>query len=73
VYNANSATISTLPSLTLNAGTAANPSLNYSGDTTTGMYQPSSGAVGWSLSGVAKMSIQADGLHVTDGIKGGTF
>jgi hypothetical protein len=73
VYNANSATISTLPSLTLNAGTAANPSLNYSGDTTTGMYQPSSGAIGWSLSGVAKMSIQADGLHVTDGIKGGTF
>jgi hypothetical protein len=73
VYNANSATISTLPSLTLNAGTAANPSLNYSGDTTTGMYQPFSGAVGWALSGVAKMSIQSDGLHVTDGIKGGTF
>jgi hypothetical protein len=73
VYNANSATISTLPSLTLNAGTAASPSLNYSGDTATGMYQPFSGAVGWALSGVAKMSIQSDGLHVIDGIKGGTF
>ena len=73
VYNANSATISTLPSLTLNPGSAASPSLNYSGDTTTGMYQPFSGAVGWALSGVAKMSIQSDGLHVTDGIKGGTF
>jgi hypothetical protein len=73
VYNANSATISTLPSLTLNAGTAANPSLNYSGNTTTGMYQPFSGAIGWALNGVAKMSVQSDGLHVTDGIKGGTF
>jgi hypothetical protein len=73
VYNANSATISTLPSLTLNAGTAANPSLNYSGNTTTGMYQPSSGSIGWSLNGVAKMSLQSDGLRVIDGIKGGTF
>lgn len=73
VFNANSATVSVLPSLTLNPGTAANPSLNYSGDTTTGMYQPFSGSVGWALSGVAKMSLQSDGLHVTDGVKGGTF
>lgn len=73
VFNANSATVSVLPSLTLDPGTAANPSLNYTGDTTTGMYQPSSGSVGWSLTGVAKMSLQSDGLHVTDGIKGGTF
>ena len=73
VFNANSATVSVLPSLTLDAGTAANPSLNFSGDTTTGFYQPFSGAVGWALTGVAKMSLQSDGLHVTDGIKGGSF
>jgi hypothetical protein len=73
VYNANSATISNLPSLTLNAGTAANPSLNYSGDTTTGYYRPSSGQLGFSLAGVSKMTLEADGLHVVDGIKGGTF
>jgi len=73
VFNANSATVSVLPSLTLDPGTAANPSLNFSGDTTTGFYQPSSGSVGWALVGVAKMSLQSDGLHVTDGIKGGTF
>ena len=73
VYNANSATISVLPSLTINPGTAANPTLNFVGDTTTGFYQPFSGAVGWALAGVAKMNLQSDGLHVTDGIKGGTF
>lgn len=73
VYNANSATISSLPSLTLNPGTAANPSLNYSGDLTTGFYRPSSGQLGFSLTGVSKMTLEADGLHVIDGIKGGTF
>jgi len=73
VYNANSATISTLPSLTLGSGTAANPSLNYTGDTTTGFYRPSSGQLGFSLAGVSKMTLEADGLHVIDGIKGGTF
>jgi hypothetical protein len=73
VYNANSATISTLPTLTLNAGTAAAPSLNYSGDTTTGYFRPSSGQLGFSLTGVSKMTLESDGLHVTDGIKGGLF
>lgn len=73
VYNANSATVSSLAALTLNAGTAAAPSLNYTGDTTTGFYRPSSGQLGFSLTGVSKMTLEADGLHVVDGIKGGTF
>lgn len=73
VYNANSATISTLPTLTLNSGSAAAPSLNYTGDTTTGYFRPSSGQLGFSLTGVSKMTLQSDGLHVTDGIKGGLF
>lgn len=73
VYNANSATVSILPSLTINPGTAAAPTLNFLGDTTTGFYQPSSGTVGWSLSGVSKMTLQGNGLHVIDGILGGTF
>jgi hypothetical protein len=73
VYNANSATISSLAALTLNAGTAAAPSLNYTGDTTTGYYRPSSGQLGFSLAGVSKMTLESDGLHVTDGIKGGLF
>ena len=73
VYNANSATISILPSLTLNPGSAANPSLNFVGNTTTGIYQPSSGQMGMALNGVSKLTLQSDGLHVTDGISGGTF
>jgi hypothetical protein len=73
VFNANSATISVLPSLTINPGSAASPTLNFSGDTTTGMYSPASGQVGFSLSGVSKMTLQSDGLHVTNGVVGGTF
>lgn len=73
VYNANSATISVLPSLTINPGSAANPSLNFVGNTTTGIYQPSTGQIGMSLNGVSKLTLESDGLHVIDGIKGGTF
>ena len=73
VYNANSATVSVLPSLTLNAGSAANPSLNFSGDTNTGIYQPSTDQIGMSLNGVNKLTLSATGLAVIDGIAGGTF
>jgi hypothetical protein len=73
VYNANSATVSVLPTLTLNPGSAAAPSLNYVADTTTGIYSPASGEVGISLSGVNKLTLQSDGLHVIDGISGGSF
>lgn len=73
VYNANSATISVLPSITLDPGSAANPSLNYSGDVTTGIYSPANGQVGIALGGVSKLILASDGLHVTDGISGGTF
>jgi hypothetical protein len=73
VYNANSATVSSLTSLTLSPGTGSAPSLNYTGDTTTGFYRPSSGQLGFSLTGTSKMTLEADGLHVVDGIKGGTF
>ena len=73
VYNANSATISVLPSLTLNPGSAPSPALNFVGDTDTGIYSPSTGQVGISLNGVSKLTLQSDGLHVTDGVVGGTF
>lgn len=73
VYNANSATISILPSLTINPGTAAAPTLNFLGNTSTGLYQPVSGQIGMSLNGVKKLTLESDGLHVVDGIKGGTF
>jgi hypothetical protein len=73
VYNANSATISVLPSLTINPGSAAAPTLNFLGNTTTGLFQPASGQVGLALNGVEKLTLEGDGLHVVDGILGGTF
>ena len=73
VYNANSATISILPSLTINPGSAAAPTLNFLGDTDTGMYSPATGQVGLALNGVSKMTLESDGLHVVDGIAGGSF
>ena len=73
VYNANSATISSLPSLTLNPGSASAPSLNFSGNTNTGYYQPSSGQMAWALNGVNKMTLSSTGLAVINGISGGSF
>lgn len=73
VYNANSATISYLPSLTLGNGSAAAPSLNFLGDTTTGLYNPSTGQVGFAVSGVNAMTLSSTGLKVPVGIGGGTF
>lgn len=73
VYNANSATISFLSSLTLGNGSAAAPSLNFQGDTTTGMYNPTTGQVGFSISGVNAMTLSSTGLAVPNGIAGGTF
>ena len=73
VYNANSSSISTIPSLTINPGSAAAPSLNFTGDTDTGFYQPASGQVGFALNGVSKLTLESNGLHVINGILGGTF
>jgi hypothetical protein len=73
VYNANSAAISSLPSLTLNPGSAAAPALNFAGNTNTGYYQPSSGQMAWALNGVNKMTLTSAGLAVINGISGGSF
>jgi hypothetical protein len=73
VYNANSGAVSSLISLTVNPGSPSAPAINFTGDTTTGIYQPSSGTIGMALGGVAKLSLESDGLHVVDGISGGTF
>lgn len=73
VFNANSATISILPSLTINPGSAAAPTLNFLGDTDTGLYSPATGQVGLALNGVSKLTLESDGLHVVDGIAGGSF
>jgi len=73
VYNAQTATSSTLGSLTLSNGTAAAPSLNFTGDTTSGMYLVGSAQVGFTIAGVNKMTLTATGLLVSAGIPGGAF
>lgn len=46
-----STSVSGISSLTLNQGTAASPSIGYSGDTSTGIYSPATGAVGITAAG----------------------
>jgi len=44
-------------------GSAVAPSLNFTGETNTGMYRPSGGsAIGWSIGGTTRMLLTAQGL-----------
>jgi hypothetical protein len=74
VYNANTSTsASSITSLTLANGAASSPTLNFSSDTTTGLYLIGSGQLGFSAGGVNKMTLTATGLLVPAGIGGGVF
>jgi hypothetical protein len=73
VYNSSSAAGGSITSLTIGSGSAASPSLNFTGDTNTGIYQPATDQIGFSLNGSAAMTLTATGLAVPAGISGGTF
>ena len=73
VYNAQSSTISSLPALTLGNGSAANPSLSFSGDLTTGLYLAASGQLAFAASGANAATISSSGMLVPVGISAGTF
>jgi hypothetical protein len=74
IYNANTAPASsTITTLTLAAGSAAAPSLNFVGDTTTGLYDIASGQLGISLNGVLAAQFTSSGLLLPIGIVGGAF
>lgn len=73
VYNSSSASGGTVTSLTINAGSAAAPSLNFTGNTNTGMYQPATNQVGFALNGSNSLTLTTSGLFVPAGIAGGTF
>ena len=73
VYNASSAAASSLTTLTINPGSATNPSLNFSGWTNTGMYSPGSAQIAWALAAANAMTLNSSGLTVVNGIGGGTF
>jgi hypothetical protein len=59
--------------LTLTAGSAGNPSLNFVANLTTGLYLPNSNQVGISINGTEQAYFSSSGLTVFAGISGGTF
>ena len=73
VYNAQTATVTSTTSLTLGNGAAASPTLNFTGDTSTGLYLVGSGQLGFSAAGVNGMTLATTGLRVAVGIPGGAF
>ena len=58
---------------TASLGSVTNPSITFSGNTSTGFYMPSSNVIGFAISGALGMSLSSTGLVVTNGIAGGTF
>ena len=73
VYNSSSASGGTVTSLTINSGSAAAPSLNFTGNTNTGMYQPATNQVGFALNGSNALTLSTSGLFVPAGVSGGAF
>jgi hypothetical protein len=73
VFNAGSAAASAITSVTVNPGSAGAPTITFVGDTSTGIFTPSSGVIGFSSGGISYMTISSAGLFVTSGIAGGTF
>jgi hypothetical protein len=75
VFNSSSASggsISNL-ALTLGAGSAASPALNFTGNTSTGIYQPTTNQFGISLNGTNAVTVTTSEMFIPVGISGGTF
>jgi len=72
VYNSQTS-FSGITSITLDNGSAAQPSLNFVGDTATGVYLVGSGQLGFAVGGANGMTLTTTGLLVPVGIPGGAF
>lgn len=73
VYSTTSNTSSSFTSATLAPGSVGAPSLNFQGNTNTGLYLPASNQIGFAINGVNGMTLSSTGLVITNGISGGTF
>ena len=73
VYSAQTATTSFITSLTLGNGSAASPSLNFFGDTATGLYLAGSHQLGFAINGASAGQLTASGLLLPVGVAGGAF
>lgn len=73
ILNANTASVSSLGAVTFSNGSAAAPSVTFTGDTSVGMYLPATGHVGLAASGVLVADISTAGALFPYGVSGGTF
>ena len=73
VYSTTSNTASSFTSATLAPGSVGAPSLNFLGNTNTGLYLPASNQIGFAVNGSNGMTLSSSGLNVPVGISGGTF
>lgn len=73
VYNAQTATTSFINALTLGNGSAAAPSLSFTGDAGTGLYLAASHQLGFAINGLAAGKLTPTGLLLPVGINGGAF
>lgn len=73
IYNSSSASGGTVTTLTINAGSAAAPSLNFSGNTSTGIYQPATNQIGFALNAANGATLTTTGFLIPVGISGGAF
>jgi hypothetical protein len=73
VYNSQTSTSSFINSLTLGNGSAAAPSLNFFGDTVTGLYLAGSHQLGFAINGVSAGMLTSSGLLLPVGVAGGQF
>ena len=73
VYNSSSASGGTVTTLTINTGSAAAPSLNFSGNTSTGIYQPATNQIGFALNAANAATLTTTGFLIPVGISGGAF
>ena len=73
VYNSSSASGGTVTTLTINSGSAAAPSLNFTGNTSTGIYQPATNQIGFALNAANAATLTTTGFLIPVGISGGVF
>jgi len=73
VYNSQTSTSSFINSLTLGNGSAASPSLSFTGDATTGVYLAASGQLGFSVGGVNGATLTTTGFIIPAGVISGSF
>ena len=73
VYSTTSNTAASFSTATLSPGSVGAPSLNFLGNTNTGLYLPASSQIGFAVNGANGMTLASTGLTVPVGISGGTF